>query len=111
MSGRGQPETVSPPDLVRGDHSNQLDSAVGSAYLRGVAFFPGARDTVDALGIGDHFEVVVHGGIDAPYKPDPEPFHLALAQLGAPPDRASDPDPEPHHVVDSMHHVAAEPWV
>ncbi|ELZ23166.1 HAD-superfamily hydrolase, subfamily IA, variant 1 [Halosimplex carlsbadense 2-9-1] len=92
------------------------------------------------LGIEDRFEVVVHGGHDAPYKPDPEPFHLALDELGVAPDRtvhvgnshAADVtgahaaglrsvwladgdrsaalDPEPHHVVESLHDLAEEPW-
>jgi len=93
---------------------------------------------LESLGIGDHFETVVHGGVDAPYKPDPEPFHLALDALGADPNCAVhvgnsleadvagahaaglgsvwvrrdgvDPEPRPHHVVDTMHEVAGEPW-
>ena len=92
------------------------------------------------LGIEDRFEVVVHGGHDAPYKPDPEPFHLALDELGVAAERtvhignshaadvtgahaaglrsvwlADGPppyghDPEPHHVVESVGEVADEPW-
>lgn len=93
---------------------------------------------LDGLGLADRFEVVVHAGVDAPYKPDPEPFHLALEALDATPERAvhvgnslgsdvagahaaglqsvwlatdeTDPDPEPHYVAESMHDVAAEPW-
>jgi len=93
---------------------------------------------LDALGIADRFETVVHGGVDAPYKPDPEPFHTALDALGVDPNGAVhvgnsleadvagaraaglqsvwvrpdgvDPDPRPHYVVDTMHDVAAEPW-
>ncbi|PSQ00361.1 haloacid dehalogenase [Halobacteriales archaeon QS_4_69_31] len=93
-----------------------------------------------SLGIADRFEVVVHGGHDAPYKPDPEPFRVAMSELGADPARtvhvgnslesdvtgalaagvravwyangvgAENPEPEPHHVVESMHRVAEEPW-
>ncbi|QPV63306.1 HAD family hydrolase [Halosimplex litoreum] len=95
---------------------------------------------LDGLGIESHFEVVVHGGHDAPYKPDPEPFHLAIDELGVAADRtvhvgnshAADVtgahaaglrsvwladgdrpaalDPEPHHVVESLHELAEEPW-
>jgi len=95
---------------------------------------------LDGLGVADRFEVVVHGGHDAPYKPDPEPFHHALDALDVDPsravhvgnslesdvagaraaglravwlvdgDRPLDPDPEPHHVAESLHDVAAEPW-
>jgi len=128
-----------------------------------VEFLPGAREALDAasdyrvgivtdgdpwmqgqklaaLGIEDRFEVVVHGGHDAPYKPNAEPFHVALAELDVEPERAvhvgnslesdvrgalaaglqavwvprgeadPDPDPRPHHVADSMHDVAEEPW-
>lgn len=143
--------------------------AVADAYATerdqtAVAFAPGARRALDALheryplglvtngdpglqapkldslDIAGRFDVVVHGGVDAAYKPDPEPFHLALEELGVPVDRAVhvgdsleadvagahaadlrsvwladdtatvDATPEPHHVVESMHEVAAEPW-
>jgi putative hydrolase of the HAD superfamily len=91
------------------------------------------------LGIEDRFEVTVHGGHDAPYKPDPEPFHIALGALGVEADRAVhvgnslssdvtgahaaglrsvwladgdtlDPEPSPHHVVDSLRELVDEPW-
>ena len=91
------------------------------------------------LGLDDRVETVVHGGHDAPYKPDPEPFYVALETLGVDPDRAVhvgnsvesdvagahnaglrsvwldgderiDPDPTPHYRVTSMHAVAEEPW-
>lgn len=39
-------------------------------------------------GLTDYFDTVVHGGSDAPAKPDPDGFHLALDHLGATPDRA-----------------------
>ncbi|WP_415381327.1 HAD family hydrolase [Halosimplex sp. TS25] len=94
---------------------------------------------LSGLGIEDRFEVIVHGGHDAPYKPDPEPFHIALEELGVETERAVhvgnslasdvtgahaaglrsvwiadgelvDPEPEPHHVVDSLHDLVDEPW-
>ena len=43
---------------------------------------------LEALGLADAFDVVVHAGYDAPAKPDPEPFETALAALEASPDRA-----------------------
>lgn len=43
---------------------------------------------LDSLGIGDAFEVIVHGGHDAPLKPSPEPFRRALDALSARADRA-----------------------
>ncbi|ACV11323.1 HAD-superfamily hydrolase, subfamily IA, variant 1 [Halorhabdus utahensis DSM 12940] len=128
-----------------------------------VRFLPGAREAVQTaaeryrvglvtngdpwmqsqklagLGIGDRFETIVHGGHDAAYKPDPEPFYTALDELGVDAGRAVhvgnslsadvtgahnaglrsvwldgdasiDPDPVPDHRVESMHDVAEEPW-
>ena len=43
---------------------------------------------LDALGLRERFDAVVHGGYDAPAKPAPEPFHRALETLGVAPDRA-----------------------
>lgn len=63
---------------------------------------------LESLGVTDRFETVVHAGVDAPYKPDPEPFDLALDALGV--NSTPDPDPRPHHVIDTMHDVAGEPW-
>lgn len=93
---------------------------------------------LDSLGIRDAFETVVHGGYDAPAKPDPDPFHLALETLGSRPAqtvhvgnslesdvtgaRAAglqaawldvdgvDPDPEPSYVLDSMGDLLDPPW-
>ncbi|WP_158855100.1 HAD family hydrolase [Halorhabdus sp. CUG00001] len=91
------------------------------------------------LGLDDRVETVVHGGHDAPYKPDPEPFDVALDTLGIDHDRTvhvgnslesdvagahnagitsvwldgdsdSEPDPVPDYRVESMHEVADEPW-
>lgn len=41
---------------------------------------------LDALGV-DCFETVVHAGYDAPAKPDPEPFELALSAVETVPER------------------------
>ena len=43
---------------------------------------------LDALGIRDRFEAVVHGGHDAPAKPSPEPFYTALEPMGVEPGQA-----------------------
>lgn len=43
---------------------------------------------LEALGIGDAFDVVVHGGHDAPAKPAPEAFDPVLDAFGVEPDRA-----------------------
>ena len=40
-----------------------------------------------ALDAADYFETVVHGGYDAPAKPDPEPFRVAADALGVAPGR------------------------
>jgi putative hydrolase of the HAD superfamily len=147
-------------------HDDTLGHEVAAAYAErrdpsGVAFTPGAREALDAvaddyrvgmvtngdpglqkpkldtLGIADCFETVVHGGVDAPYKPNPEPFHLALEDLGVAPERAvhvgnsleSDvrgalaagldvawiangrvPEPQPDYVLETVAGVADEPW-
>ncbi|MFW5956547.1 MAG: HAD family hydrolase [Halorhabdus sp.] len=91
------------------------------------------------LGIADRVETVVHGGHDAPYKPDPEPFAVALSTLGVDAGRAihvgnslesdvvgahnagvrsvwldgqgpADPDPAPHYRITSMGELVEEPW-
>jgi HAD superfamily hydrolase (TIGR01549 family) len=77
-----------------------------------VRFLPGAKETLErlhgtvplaavtngapemqsvklrTLGADDYFETVVHGGYDAPAKPSPEPFQVALDTLGVDPGRA-----------------------
>lgn len=92
-----------------------------------------------ALGVADRFEAVVHAGFDAPSKPDPEPFEVALSAMGVDAPRAvtvgnsldhdvagahnaglqsvwldRDGDrparPKPHHRIESMHDLRAEPW-
>ncbi|MCU4718505.1 HAD family hydrolase [Halapricum hydrolyticum] len=95
---------------------------------------------IEALGIGDAFETVVHGGHDAPTKPDPEPFGLALEALDATPGSAvhvgdsvasdvrgannagltsvwapldpkrPDPSVEPDYRIDSLRDLLDEPW-
>lgn len=42
---------------------------------------------LDSLGV-DCFETVVHAGYDAPAKPSPEPFEMALSTIETPPERA-----------------------
>ena len=51
---------------------------------------------LDALGLTDAFEAVVHAGYDTPPKPEPDPFHHALDELAVAPDRAV-------HVGNSLH--------
>lgn len=41
---------------------------------------------IEALGIGNHFEVIVLAGVETPPKPDPAPFRYALDQLGVAPE-------------------------
>jgi putative hydrolase of the HAD superfamily len=43
---------------------------------------------LDAIGLEDAFDVVVHAGYDAPAKPDAKPFEVALAALSASPERS-----------------------
>ena len=43
---------------------------------------------LEALGLTDAFDVVVHAGYDAPAKPSPEPFEAALSELSVRPERA-----------------------
>ncbi|MCU4974825.1 HAD family hydrolase [Halobacteria archaeon AArc-m2/3/4] len=46
------------------------------------------RRKLETIGLEDDFETVVYAGYDAPAKPAPEPFELALEALGTTPDRA-----------------------
>lgn len=99
------------------DRDPDLGRAVATAYAAerdhtAVRLMPGARDAIetlggryrlglvtnggpamqgqklDALGLGDAFETVVHAGYDTPPKPEPDPFHRALDDLESTPDRA-----------------------
>ncbi len=94
---------------------------------------------LDALGIADRFETIVHAGFDAPAKPDPEPFSIAVDAIDVAAPRAATignsirhdiagarnaglrsvwldrdgtavPEPEPHHRIESMHELLDEPW-
>ncbi|RQH00471.1 HAD family hydrolase [Natrarchaeobius oligotrophus] len=50
---------------------------------------PGIQRTkLETTGVSDWFETVVCAGYDAPAKPDPEPFRVALEALESTPDRA-----------------------
>lgn len=46
------------------------------------------RQKLDALGIVDHFETIVYAGYETAPKPEPEPFEVALEELGVPAERA-----------------------
>ncbi|WP_181692537.1 HAD family hydrolase [Natronomonas sp. LN261] len=50
---------------------------------------------LDALGLADAFDVVVHAGYDAPAKPSPEPFDAALSAMSARAERS-------YHVGNSL---------
>ena len=92
---------------------------------------------LDGLGITDAFDRVVHAGYDAPAKPAPEPFHLALEGLGVEGgdvvhvgnsllsdvpgakaagieaawlDDGSDHRGEPDYILGSMHDLLEPPW-
>ena len=131
---------------------------------RNVRFTPGAREVIDSLradhrlglvtngspemqreklaglGIEDAFEATVFAGVDAPYKPSPEPFRQALNSLAVSPERAlhvgdslladvagaheaglrsawvpggdadPDPDPSPDYVLGSLGDLREPPW-
>ena len=50
---------------------------------------PGMQGTkLSAVGLDDAFEVEIFAGYDAPAKPAPDPFDLALDEFGIGPDRA-----------------------
>jgi FMN phosphatase YigB (HAD superfamily) len=94
---------------------------------------------LEAAGLADYFETVVFAGHDAAAKPDPEPFEVALADLGVaaeraihvgnslssdvtgahaadlrsawvPADASVEPDPEPHHAFESLAELGAVFW-
>lgn len=54
------------------------------------------RPKLEATGLSAYFETVVYAGYDAPAKPDPEPFHLALDGIHGSPDRAVYVGNDPH---------------
>lgn len=59
----------------------------------------GARHTqqrkLEALGIEEYFDATVFATPEEALKPDPDPFHWALEEMGVPPNRAV-------HVGDSL---------
>ena len=66
-------------------------AALGEAYPLALVTngAPGMQaKKLEALGLADVFETVVHGGHDAPAKPSPEPFYLAIDALSVEPNRA-----------------------
>lgn len=95
---------------------------------------------LEALGLADAFETIVHGGHDAPPKPSPEPFQRALGALSVEPERsvhvgnslsadvagakaaglraawlAESPDADPgdhapDYVISSLAELAVPPW-
>ncbi|MEF8881089.1 MAG: HAD-IA family hydrolase [Halapricum sp.] len=143
--------------------SREIYSSGGKRHQSNVRFLPGAKEAIETatehyrvglvtngvpwmqsqtpagLGIADRFETIVHGSHDAAYKPNSEPLHTALGELGVERDRAVhvgnslsadvagphnaglqsvwldgdssiDPDPVPDYRVESMGDVADEPW-
>ncbi|WP_276253362.1 HAD family hydrolase [Halomontanus rarus] len=97
------------------------------------------RRKLETVGLEDDFETVVYAGYDAPAKPAPEPFEIALEALETPPDRAvhvgnslssdvagaraaglwsvwipddeeaATPDPEPDHTLESLSELVTKP--
>jgi putative hydrolase of the HAD superfamily len=92
-----------------------------------------------ALGAADRFETVVHAGWEAPSKPDPAPFGIALDAMGVDASRAvtvgnslhhdvagahnaglrsvwldrhdeGPAEPVPHHRIESLHELLEAPW-
>ncbi len=46
------------------------------------------KPKLESTGLSSYFETVVYAGYDAPAKPNPEPFHLALEAIDGSADRA-----------------------
>jgi len=116
--------------------------ALGADHALGVVTNgpPGMQSTkLEAAGLADRFETVVFAGHDAPAKPDPEPFAVALSDLGVTADRAVhvgdslssdvagahaaglrsawlsagegvEPEPEPHHAIGELAELGELPW-
>lgn len=103
---------------------------------------PGMQaEKIDALGVRETFDVLVHAGYDAPAKPDPGAFEHALTHLESTPDRTvhvgnslgSDvagahaagvgsvwlpdgnherpPEPVPDYTLDSLRDLLEPPWL
>lgn len=65
--------------------------ALGEAYDLGLVTNGSPemqRQKLEGIGVADRFDVEVFAGYDAPRKPDPEPFRVALDALDADPSRA-----------------------
>lgn len=106
-------------------HDSEVGRAVADAFSaerdhRSVRLFPGARDALETLaadhrvglvtngdpwmqgqkleatGLANAFETIVHGGYDTPPKPEPDPFHVALDALDVSAERTV-------HVGNSLH--------
>lgn len=78
-------------DVVFLDGARESLESLATEYRIGLVT-NGAPDMqalkLEALGIREAFETIVHGGHDAPAKPSPEPFSVALDALGVEPERA-----------------------
>jgi len=132
----------------RRDHSKVCFTRGAEAGLRAVAeTYPVGIVTngdpwmqsqkLAGLGIEEEFETVVHGGYDAPPKPEPDPFHAALEDLDVNGSRAvhvgnslvsdvpgaraagleaawlddgSDHRNEPDYILDSLADLTDPPW-
>lgn len=99
------------------------------------------REKLAAVGLEDDFEAIVCAGYDAPAKPSPEPFDVALSALDSSPDRAvhvgnspstdvagaraagvraawipdgdagERPDPAPDYTLESLADLRTPPWL
>ena len=80
------------------DHGNVeplpgLESALGAVGDRPLGVVTNGApamqsEKLEALGLSEAFDVVVHAGYDAPAKPSPAPFEAALSALSVRPERA-----------------------
>jgi len=131
------------------DHGNVeplpgLESALGAVGDRPLGVVTNGAPAMqsaklEALGLSEAFDVVVHAGYDAPAKPSPAPFEAALSALSVRPERAvhvgnslrsdvagaqaagvpavwlarveEDVDHVPDYRIDSMHDLHEPPWV
>lgn len=97
------------------------------------------RQKLAALDLERWFDTIVFAGHDCARKPEPDPFHLALENLGGRPGRSvfvgnsleddiagahaagvtsiwvpathHNPDPEPHHAFETLHELCDPPWL
>ena len=71
--------------------ADRVVSELADSYRLGLVTNGGPsmqRRKLDALGLDGAFDVTVFAGYDTAAKPDPEPFLVALEELGTTPDRA-----------------------